>query len=99
MQLKLKKDLKVPTWKHVVSTIKKGTVVEFDEKLKIATHPTSTGVSIIVDKPEKYFEQIFLLETSLHFAGKGNSYTEKEWKRIYGYEIGLVAGAKFIPIL
>lgn len=39
---------------------------------------------------------IYKMETNLPMAGNGKSYTKREWKRIYGYEIGLVAGVKFI---
>ena len=41
-------------------------------------------------------EIAYLLDSNLSLAGKGETRTAKEWKRVYGYEVGLVPGAKFI---
>ncbi len=41
-------------------------------------------------------EEKYLLTSELPLAGKGKTHTAKEWKRIYGYEIGLLPGARFI---
>ncbi|MEO6302694.1 MAG: hypothetical protein ABIP51_05945 [Bacteroidia bacterium] len=41
-------------------------------------------------------EKLFRLVTDLPLAGKNKSYTKKEWKRIYGYEVGLVPGASWV---
>ncbi len=46
-------------------------------------------------KKEK-IEVLYKMETEFPFAGKDLIYSKKEWKRIYGYEVGLLAGAKFI---
>lgn len=98
MKLKLKKNLSVPRWKHVIPTIPKGTLVEYNDKDKTVKHPNCEA-SILIKDPEKYFEQLYLLKSKLPMAGKGKIHTKKEWKRVFGYEIGLVDGAKFVPII
>ena len=39
---------------------------------------------------------LFTMESELPLAGKGLTYNAKEWKRIYGYIVGEVPGAKWI---
>ena len=43
-------------------------------------------------------EQIYRMDSDLSMAGKGKEMSEKEWKRVYGYEVGLKAGAKWTRI-
>ena len=103
MQLKLKKTLKLNKKNSkdgFITPIEKGTVVEYGVKTRTVIHP-NVGHNLILDENvvTKYFDQIFRIETTLPLAGKERQLTAKEWKRIFGYEVGLVAGAKFIPIL
>lgn len=45
-------------------------------------------------------EILYTLVSDLPFAGKGMTKTAKEWKRIYGYEIGFPnIGSKFVKCL
>ncbi len=46
-------------------------------------------------KKKKEKDIKWLMETDLPLAGKGFTYTKSEWKRIFGYDIFLVPGAKF----
>lgn len=46
----------------------------------------------------KKSEILYSMETTLPMAGKDKTLTKKEWKRIYGYEIGMVAGVKFVKV-
>ena len=41
----------------------------------------------------KTTEKQYKMVTDKPLAGKDQIHTKKEWKRIYGYEIGLFAGA------
>ena len=50
--------------------------------------------STIKKKPEK----LLTLITDLPMAGVGKTYSKKEWKRIFGYEVGLVPGVKFVDL-
>jgi len=46
----------------------------------------------------KNTETSYRLITDLPLAGKNLVKTRKEWKRIYGYEVGLVPGARFVKV-
>lgn len=40
--------------------------------------------------------ELFEMHSDLPLAGKNKTYSRKEWKKIYGYEVGLVGGAKWL---
>jgi hypothetical protein len=40
-------------------------------------------------------QELYKMTSDLPMAGKNLTYTKKEWKRIYGYEVGLVSGVKW----
>lgn len=46
----------------------------------------------------KKTETKYKMVTTFPMAGKYEVHTKKEWKRIYGYEIGLVAGVRFVKV-
>lgn len=103
MKLKLIKTLKLSksqSHNGFITPIEKGTFVEYYPENRSIDHPNvAWNIIISADQLEKYFEQIFKMKTERSLAGKGEIHTAKEWKRIYGYELRLVAGAEFLPIL
>lgn len=43
--------------------------------------------------------QLWMMLSDLPMAGKGHVMTKKDWKGIYGYELGLTPGAKWRKVI